>query len=94
MELEHHAVRLNAAVPVHIPGLLQTMDYAREIFRQDVPQMAPPDVEHRVSFHIKRQAVLYRNSPTPHQAIIHEAALRMSSAVLRWREPSCITCWT
>ncbi|MDQ1046731.1 helix-turn-helix transcriptional regulator [Streptomyces sp. V4I2] len=76
-EVEHHATRLRAAVTVHIPGLFQTTDYAREIFRQDVPEMSPPDIEHRISFRIKRQAVLYRDSPTPHQAIVHEAALRM-----------------
>ncbi|MFC7819869.1 MULTISPECIES: helix-turn-helix domain-containing protein [unclassified Streptomyces] len=76
-EVEHHAERLRAAVTLHIPGLLQTTDYAREVFRQDVPAMAPPDVEHRVSFRIKRQAVIFRTSPTPHQATIHEAALRM-----------------
>lgn len=76
-EVEHHATRLRAAVTVHVPGLFQTTDYAREIFRQDVPEMSPPDIEHRISFRIKRQAVLYRDSPTPHQAIVHEAALRM-----------------
>jgi transcriptional regulator with XRE-family HTH domain len=76
-EVEHHATMLRTAVTVHIPGLFQTTEYAREIFRQDVPEMSPPDIEHRVSFRVKRQAVLYRHSPTPHQAIIHEAALRM-----------------
>ncbi|MET7914621.1 helix-turn-helix transcriptional regulator [Streptomyces avermitilis] len=76
-EVEHHATALRTAVTVHIPGLFQTTDYAREIFRQDVPEMSPPDIEHRVSFRVKRQAVLYRDTPTPHQAIIHEAALRM-----------------
>ncbi|MEU3333378.1 helix-turn-helix domain-containing protein [Streptomyces sp. NPDC002144] len=76
-ELEHHARRLRTAVTVHIPGLFQTTDYAREIFRQAVPDLPPPDVEHRVSFRIKRQAVLYRDRPTPQQVIIHEAALRM-----------------
>ncbi|MET7599283.1 helix-turn-helix transcriptional regulator [Streptomyces sp. NPDC005481] len=76
-EVEHHATMLRTAVTVHIPGLFQTTDYAREIFRQDVPEMSPPDIEHRVSFRVKRQAVLYRDDPTPHQAIIHEAALRM-----------------
>jgi transcriptional regulator with XRE-family HTH domain len=76
-EVEHHATALRSAVTVHIPGLFQTTDYAREIFRQDVPEMSPPDIEHRVSFRVKRQAILYGDSPTPHQAIIHEAALRM-----------------
>ncbi|MGW2385161.1 helix-turn-helix domain-containing protein [Streptomyces sp. NPDC001658] len=76
-EVEHHATQLCAVVTIHIPGLFQTTDYAREIFRQDVPEMSPPDIEHRVSFRIKRQAVLFREVPTPHQAVIHEAALRM-----------------
>ncbi|MGV9881807.1 helix-turn-helix domain-containing protein [Streptomyces sp. NPDC003006] len=76
-EVEHHATLLRTAVTVHIPGLFQTTDYAREIFRQDVPELSPPDIEHRVSYRIKRQAVLFRKSPTPHQAIVHEAALRM-----------------
>jgi transcriptional regulator with XRE-family HTH domain len=76
-ELEHHATRLRTAVTVHVPGLFQTADYAREIFRQAVPELPPPDVEHRVSFRVKRQAILFRDPPTPQQVIIHEAALRM-----------------
>lgn len=76
-EVEHHASRLRGAVTVHIPGLLQTTDHARELFRQVVPEFSPPDIEHRVSFRIKRQAVLYRDPPTPYRVIIHEAALRM-----------------
>ncbi|MFI9823830.1 helix-turn-helix domain-containing protein [Streptomyces sp. NPDC052013] len=76
-EVEHHACRLRGAVTVHIPGLLQTTDHARELFRQVVPEFSPPDIEHRVSFRIKRQAVLYRDTPTPYRAVIHEAALRM-----------------
>ncbi|WP_328450865.1 helix-turn-helix transcriptional regulator [Streptomyces sp. NBC_00386] len=79
-ELEHHAGRLRTAVTAHIPGLFQTTDYAREIFRQAVPELPPPDIEHRVSFRVKRQAVLFRSPPTPHQVIIHEAALRMMFA--------------
>ncbi|MFH9179641.1 helix-turn-helix domain-containing protein [Streptomyces albogriseolus] len=76
-EVENHALHLRAAVTVHIPGLLQTAEYSRAVFRQDVPEMSPPDVEHRVSFRIKRQAVLYQDAPTPHLALIHEAALHM-----------------
>ncbi|MEU5897722.1 helix-turn-helix domain-containing protein [Streptomyces venezuelae] len=76
-EVEHHATRLRTAITVHIPGLLQTTDHARELFRQVVPELPPPDVEHRVSFRIKRQAVLFQELPTPYLAVIHEAALRM-----------------
>lgn len=76
-EVEHHATRLRGAVTVHIPGLLQTTEHARELFRQVVPEFPPPDVEHRVSFRIKRQTVLYRDRATTYHAVIHEAALRM-----------------
>lgn len=79
-ELEHHALRMRTAVMVHVPGLFQTAEYAREIFRQAVPELAPPDVEHRVSFRVKRQAVLFRSPPVPQRVIIHEAALRMRFA--------------
>ncbi|MQY38261.1 hypothetical protein SRB17_62710 [Streptomyces sp. RB17] len=77
-ELEHHARSLRASTTARIPGLLQTREYALEIFRQAVTELSPPDIEHRLSFRIKRQAILYdENTPTPYEAIVHEAALRM-----------------
>ncbi|MFJ3304373.1 helix-turn-helix domain-containing protein [Streptomyces sp. NPDC086549] len=77
-ELEHHGTALRTAHTSGIPGLLQTLDHAREVFRQVVPELSPPEVEHRTSFRIKRQAVLFQNrAPVPYRAIIHEAALRM-----------------
>ncbi|MFH8393204.1 MULTISPECIES: helix-turn-helix transcriptional regulator [unclassified Streptomyces] len=76
-EIEHHGTRLHAAHSMHIPGLLQTVDHAREIYRQAVPDMTPPEIEHRTSFRLKRQAALYGDHPAPYRAVIHEAALRM-----------------
>ncbi|WP_406452767.1 Scr1 family TA system antitoxin-like transcriptional regulator [Streptomyces sp. NBC_00876] len=76
-EVEHHGTSLHAAHSIHIPGLLQTVDHSREIYRQAVPELSPPEIEHRVSYRIKRQAVLYRPSPAPYRSVIHEAALRM-----------------
>lgn len=76
-ELEHHATAIRTAQIAHLPGLLQTVDYARLVFRQDIPALSPPEIEHRVSHRIKRQEVLYRSSPTSYTAIIHEAALRI-----------------
>ncbi|MFJ6832859.1 helix-turn-helix domain-containing protein [Streptomyces sp. NPDC091209] len=76
-EMEHHATRLTAGITAHVPGLLQIHDHAREVFRQVVPELSPPDIEHRLSFRIKRQAVLFDDSPTPYRAVLHEAALRM-----------------
>ncbi|MGC9382033.1 helix-turn-helix domain-containing protein [Streptomyces sp. MH13] len=76
-ELEHHGTALRTAHTSGIPGLLQTLDHAREVFHQVVPELSPPEVEHRASFRIKRQAVLFRKDPIPYRAIIHEAALHM-----------------
>ncbi|MFC9424725.1 Scr1 family TA system antitoxin-like transcriptional regulator [Streptomyces sp. NPDC056987] len=76
-EFEHHATGFRTVHTSHIPGLLQTREHAREIYRQAVPSFTPPDMEHRISHRIKRQAVLYRDAPAPYRAIIHEAALRM-----------------
>ncbi|MFY1677664.1 MULTISPECIES: helix-turn-helix domain-containing protein [unclassified Streptomyces] len=76
-ELEHHGTELRTAHVSGIPGLLQTVDYARAVFRQVVPELSPPEIEHRASFRIRRQALLFRASPPPYRAVIHEAALHM-----------------
>ncbi|MFJ8001406.1 DUF5753 domain-containing protein [Streptomyces sp. NPDC096310] len=76
-ELEHHAVALRTAYTAHIPGLLQTADHARVVFQQVVPELSPPQIEHRVSHRVKRQDVIYRTDPLRYSTIVHEAALRM-----------------
>ncbi|MGW7443935.1 helix-turn-helix domain-containing protein [Kitasatospora sp. NPDC054795] len=76
-ELEHHARSMRIASAIHIPGLLQTPEHARALFRDVVPPLSPPEVEHLVSHRIKRQAVLYGDHPIPLSAVVHEAALRV-----------------
>ncbi|MFJ4188588.1 helix-turn-helix domain-containing protein [Kitasatospora sp. NPDC089509] len=76
-ELEHHARSMRIASAIHIPGLLQTPEHARALFRDVVPPLSPPEVEHLVSHRIKRQAVLYGEIPVPLSAVVHEAALRV-----------------
>ncbi|MEU3256130.1 Scr1 family TA system antitoxin-like transcriptional regulator [Streptomyces sp. NPDC006997] len=76
-ELEHHATAIRTAFTSHIPGMLQTADHAREIFRQAIPTPTPPEVEHRVSHRIKRQDVVFREGANPYSTVIHEAALHM-----------------
>ncbi|MBV6695821.1 helix-turn-helix transcriptional regulator [Kitasatospora aureofaciens] len=75
--LEHHAQSMRIASAIHIPGLLQTPEHARALFRDVVPPFSPPEVEHLVSHRIKRQAVIYGEQPIPLSAVVHEAALRM-----------------
>ncbi|TPQ20236.1 helix-turn-helix domain-containing protein [Streptomyces sporangiiformans] len=76
-ELEHHAHALRVAVSIHMPGLLQTTEHARATMREAVPPLRPYEIEHRVSYRVKRQAVLFEGTPTPYMAVVHEAALRM-----------------
>ncbi|GAA0328437.1 helix-turn-helix transcriptional regulator [Streptomyces blastmyceticus] len=76
-ETEHHAAALRVAQVITVPGLLQTPEHARAIFREFVPPFMPHELEYRVSHRIKRQEVLFRDKHLPYTAIIHEAALRM-----------------
>jgi transcriptional regulator with XRE-family HTH domain len=76
-ELEHHATRLRYAQALTIPGILQTEDYAGSIFRQVIPELPDQEIEARVQHRLRRRGVLTRESPTPTEAIVHEAALRM-----------------
>ncbi|WP_411148738.1 helix-turn-helix domain-containing protein [Streptomyces sp. A30] len=76
-ELEHHAAALRVALSLHIPALLQTTDHARAMLREAVPPFRPYELEHRLSYRIKRQEVLHRSDALPYTALLHEAALRM-----------------
>ncbi|MEV0265286.1 helix-turn-helix transcriptional regulator [Streptomyces sp. NPDC050617] len=76
-ELEASATALRVGVVVTMPGLVQTVEHARAAFRQSVPALHPHEIEHRVSFRVKRQAVLFGQPLTSYTAIVHEAALHM-----------------
>lgn len=76
-ELEHHAHSMRIASVIHLPGILQTREHAHAVINDVVPPMEPYEVEHRVSYRIKRQVVLHGERPVEVTAILHEAALRM-----------------
>ncbi|MFJ5777728.1 helix-turn-helix domain-containing protein [Streptomyces sp. NPDC093094] len=76
-ELEHHAMALRVTQVINVPGLLQTPEHSRALFREAVPALRPHEIEYRISHRIKRQAILHRDQPPPYTAIVHEAALRM-----------------
>lgn len=85
-ELEHHATRLRIISIVHIPGLLQTPDYARAIFSFMVPELPPQELEPRIEHRIRRRRVVTGEQATPYTAVIHESALRIkvgNSATMR-----------
>lgn len=76
-ELEWHAAYLQTMQTVHLPGLLQTEEYARAVFSSVLPPLSRLEVELRVNHRAERQRVLAGDSPRPYVGYVHEAALRM-----------------
>jgi transcriptional regulator with XRE-family HTH domain len=76
-ELEHHATRLRTIQITHIPGAVQTEDYARTLFNYTIPPLPKVELEARVAHRVERQRNLLRAATRPYEAVIHEAALRM-----------------
>ncbi len=76
-ELESRATRMRAACTVHIPGLLQTTDYALAVFRAVIPRLAEHEVAMRLAHRTHRQEILNGETPSPFTVVVHEAALRM-----------------
>ncbi|MEV6171111.1 helix-turn-helix transcriptional regulator [Streptomyces sp. NPDC051954] len=76
-ELEHHATSLREIQFLYIPGPLQTEDYARSIFSDRIPELPNHERELRVRHRMQRKAILEGPDPTPYEAVIHEAALRI-----------------
>ncbi|OEV06041.1 helix-turn-helix domain-containing protein [Streptomyces oceani] len=74
-ELEATSRAFGGFETVHIPGLLQTPEYAEELLR------ACHHDEHRVrrflEYRLKRQELLSSASAPHYHAVVHEAALRM-----------------
>ncbi|MBF6513458.1 helix-turn-helix domain-containing protein [Nocardia cyriacigeorgica] len=60
----------------HIPGLLQTADYARAIIGAYPGFSSPDDVDRRVEHRLKRQAIITRKArPVRLDVLLHESAL-------------------
>ncbi|MGW0881192.1 helix-turn-helix domain-containing protein [Streptomyces sp. NPDC002671] len=76
-ELEHHAHFRWDVEFLHVPGLLQTPDYARSLFSYVNPEFPQVDVERWVDHRMKRRVIIERPDPVPYEAVIHEAALRI-----------------
>ncbi|MFE9013588.1 DUF5753 domain-containing protein [Streptomyces cyaneofuscatus] len=76
-ELEHHAVGIRAVQLIHMPGLIQSEDYARAVFAEAVPELPPARRRRLLSHRLKRRDVLDREAAPTCTFLIHEAALRM-----------------
>ncbi|MFE2282160.1 helix-turn-helix transcriptional regulator [Streptomyces sp. NPDC059454] len=76
-ELEHHAAFRWDVDFLHVPGLLQTEDYARALFSRRVPELPDDELEWRVRHRMQRRVVIGGGRPVPYEALVHEAALRI-----------------
>ncbi|MEV1328369.1 helix-turn-helix transcriptional regulator [Micromonospora costi] len=74
LEAERAATQLRCFEATMIPGLLQTADYARAVFRLDLGLTAER-VEELVAARLERQVILDREHPPQLTAVIDESAL-------------------
>ncbi|MFF7473892.1 Scr1 family TA system antitoxin-like transcriptional regulator [Streptomyces sp. NPDC008092] len=79
-ELDHHARFRHDVAVIHVPGLFQTEAYARALFAFMNPEFPDTEVDLRVEHRMKRRVVVNGPDPTPYEAVIHEAALRLKVA--------------
>jgi transcriptional regulator with XRE-family HTH domain len=76
-ELEHWATHIRTIQMLHIPGIFQTEAYARDLIRSGVTDLPTAELNARVEHRMRRREIFDRPRPTPFEAFIHEAALRM-----------------
>jgi len=73
--LETGAASIRNFEPLAIPGLLQTADYARAMFRGGARELDRDEIERRVEVRLSRQQVLAREDRPRLWAVIDEAVL-------------------
>ena len=73
--LEAGAASIRNFEPVVVPGLLQTADYAREIFRNGPMEMDHDEVSRRVEVRLARQQILTREDRPRLWAVIDETII-------------------
>ncbi|MQS11732.1 helix-turn-helix domain-containing protein [Streptomyces kaniharaensis] len=74
--LEADAARIRGYETELVPGLLQTADYARAMFRVSPSRLRTEEVERRVRLRIQRQEVFHRQDPPEVRVILSESVLR------------------
>jgi Domain of unknown function (DUF5753)/Helix-turn-helix domain len=74
--LEAAAERIRTYETQFVPGLLQTVDYARAVVRIGQVTLKPEEVERRVELRMDRQRIITRPRPVRLWAVLDEAVLR------------------
>ncbi|SFC21198.1 helix-turn-helix domain-containing protein [Streptomyces aidingensis] len=78
-ELEHFARAMRTIQIMHVPGLLQTEEYARAVLAIDVPEPNPVELRRKISFRMRRRDVLDRDDPPQCTFLVHESAFRLET---------------
>jgi transcriptional regulator with XRE-family HTH domain len=73
--LEAGAASIRNFEPLVVPGLLQTQDYARAMFKGGARELDRDDVERRVEVRLARQEILTRDDRPRLWAVIDEAVI-------------------
>ncbi|RKN43848.1 helix-turn-helix domain-containing protein [Streptomyces hoynatensis] len=76
VSLEGEASLIRAYEPHCVPGLLQTPEYARELFRTGFPGAEEAELDRRVALRMERQELLTRSRAPLLWAVIEEHVLR------------------
>jgi len=74
--LEAAAERIRTYETQFVPGLLQTVDYARAVVRIGQVTLKPEEIERRVELRMDRQRIITRPRPVRLWAVLDEAVLR------------------
>lgn len=75
VKAERDALTLRTWQPMLIPGLLQTADYMRELFKEWQPGVTDDELDGLVNGRLERQRILDRGKPPELWAVIDEAVL-------------------
>ncbi|MFB7900318.1 DUF5753 domain-containing protein, partial [Streptomyces xiamenensis] len=76
-ELEHTTTAFRTFEWLYVPGLLQTPEYMRNLYRNGNNNVSPAVLDRYVEFRLHRQEVLVAEDQPTYHAIIHEAAFHM-----------------
>lgn len=73
--LEEEAVSISEFESSVVPGLLQTVDYARAGHEGTLPRLAPDQIDKQIEAKLTRQGILARDRPPHFSVVLDEAAL-------------------
>lgn len=82
IDQEQDAIAISSYENQVVPGLLQTENYARAVFRSRVPAFSEDEINTRVAGRVERQHILHRKVPPTCSFLIGEGVLndRLGSA--------------